>query len=87
MAFVTRAVSISLEDRREDKETTFYFEGGISSFVKYLNRNRDSLHDVVYVEKEVDEIGVEVAIQYRMRIQNPSMPLPTRSIQLMVAPT
>ena len=64
MAFVTRAVSIRLEDRRDDKETTFYFEGGISSFVKYLNRNRDSLHEVVYVEKEVDDIGVEVAIQY-----------------------
>ncbi len=64
MAFVTRAVSISLEDRRDGKETTFYFEGGISSFVKYLNRNRDSLHDVVYVEKEVDDIGVEIAIQY-----------------------
>ena len=64
MAFVTRAVSIRLEDMRNGKETTFYFEGGISSFVKYLNRNRDSLQDVVYVEKEVDEIGVEIAIQY-----------------------
>jgi len=64
MAFVTRAVSIRLEDKRNGKETTFYFEGGISSFVKYLNRNRDSLQDVVYVEKEVDEIGVEIAIQY-----------------------
>ena len=64
MAFVTRAVNISLEDKREDKQVTFYFEGGISSFVKYLNRNRDSLHDVVFVEKEIDDIGVEVAIQF-----------------------
>lgn len=64
MAFVTRAVSISLEDKRDGKESTFYFEGGISSFVKYLNRNRDTLHEVVYVEKEVDDIGVEIAIQY-----------------------
>jgi len=64
MAFVTRAVTINLVDEREDKEITFYFEGGISSFVKYLNRNRDTLHDVVYVEKEVEDIGVEVAFQY-----------------------
>lgn len=64
MAFVTRAVTINLLDKRDDKEITFYFEGGISSFVKYLNRNRDTLHDVVFVEKEIDDIGVEVAIQY-----------------------
>ncbi len=64
MAFITRAVTIKLLDKRNDKEITFYFEGGISSFVKYLNRNRDTLHDVVFVEKEIDDIGVEVAIQY-----------------------
>ena len=64
MAFITRAVTISLADKRTDTEFTYYFEGGISSFVKYLNRNRDTLHDVFYVEKEIDDIGVEVAIQY-----------------------
>jgi len=64
MAFVTRAVTIRLVDEREDKEISFYFEGGISSFVKYLNRNRDTLHDVAYFEKEIDNIGVEVAMQY-----------------------
>lgn len=64
MAFVTRGVTINLVDNRDDKEVTFYFEGGIASFVKYLNRNRDTLHDVVYIEKEVDNIGMEVAFQY-----------------------
>ncbi len=64
MAFVTRAVTIKLIDERKDKEISFYFEGGITSFVTYLNRNRDSLHDVVYFEKEIDNIGVEVAMQY-----------------------
>ena len=64
MAFVTRGVTIKLEDKREDKVVTYHFEGGISSFVKYLNRNRDTLHDVVFMEKEIDDIGVEVAIQY-----------------------
>lgn len=64
MAFVTRAVTIKLVDERDDKEISFYFEGGISSFVKYLNRNRDALHDVAYFEKEIDNIGIEVAMQY-----------------------
>ncbi len=64
MAFVTRGVKIHIVDERTDKELTFYFEGGITSFVRYLNRNRNRLHPVVYVEKEVDGIGIEAAIQY-----------------------
>ena len=64
MAFVTRAVTINLTDERDGKEISFYFEGGISSFVKYLDRNRDPLHDVVFVEKEIENVGIEAAIQY-----------------------
>ena len=58
------AVTINLKDERNGKEISFYFEGGISSFVKYLDRNRDPLHDVVFVEKEIENVGIEVAIQY-----------------------
>ncbi|HEU0297715.1 MAG TPA: DNA topoisomerase (ATP-hydrolyzing) subunit B [Anaerolineales bacterium] len=64
MAFVTRGATIQFVDERSDREMTFYFEGGITSFVRYLNRNRDNLHPVVYVEKEMEGIGVEAAIQY-----------------------
>lgn len=64
MAFVTRGVTIHLRDERDDREMTFHFEGGISSFVRYLNKNREVLHPVLYAEKEIDNIGVEVAIQY-----------------------
>ncbi len=64
MAFVTRGVTIKFVDERNDREMTFYFEGGITSFVRYLNRNRENLHPVVYVEKEIENIGVEAAIQY-----------------------
>ncbi len=64
MAFVTRAVTINLTDERDGKEISFYFEGGISSFVKYLDRNRDPLHDVVFVDKEIENVGIEAAIQY-----------------------
>ncbi len=64
MSFVTRGVTIRFADERNDREMTFYFEGGITSFVRYLNRNRENLHPVVYVEKEIEGIGVEAAIQY-----------------------
>ena len=64
MSFVTRGVTIKFVDERADREMTFYFEGGITAFVRYLNRNRDGLHPVVHVEKEVDNIGIEAAIQY-----------------------
>jgi DNA gyrase subunit B len=76
MAFVTRRVTITLRDERVrpmPKEHTFYFEGGIRAFVRYMNRNRAALHPVIYAEKNVEiapegkpsyDIGVEVAFQY-----------------------
>jgi DNA gyrase subunit B len=68
MAFVTRGITLHFVDERVDNgiphEMTFYFEGGIVSFVRYLNRNRESLHPPIHVDKEVDGIGIEVAVQY-----------------------
>ena len=64
MAFVTKGVTINLVDERTWREMTFYFEGGITSFVRYLNRNRATLHPVVHVEKEVDMVTIDAAIQY-----------------------
>ena len=68
MAFVTRGIKIKFVDERVEngipREMNFYFEGGIVSFARYLNRNRSVLHDPIHVNKEVDGIGVEIAIQY-----------------------
>src|SRR5512140_1192782 len=64
MAFVTRGVTIYFVDERVNREVTFYFEGGITSFVRYLNRNRTALHPVVHVEKDMEGMGIEAAIQY-----------------------
>ncbi len=64
MAFVTRGVTIFILDERSEREMTFHFEGGITSFVRYLNRNRQVLHPVVHVEKEVDGITIDASIQY-----------------------
>ncbi|TET55184.1 MAG: type IIA DNA topoisomerase subunit B, partial [Anaerolineales bacterium] len=67
MAFVTRGVTMKLVDERVEpfpQQMTFYFEGGIRSFVGYLNRNRDVLHAVVHAERQVNGVGIEVALQY-----------------------
>jgi DNA gyrase subunit B len=70
MAFLTRGLTIRFVDNREERgrpsgrEMTFYFEGGIASFVRYLNKNRDVLHPPIYVEKQVNGTLVEAAIQY-----------------------
>jgi len=70
MAFLTRGLTIRFVDNREvrgtprEREMTFYFEGGIASFVRYLNKNRSTLHTPVYVEKQVNGTMVEAAIQY-----------------------
>ncbi len=64
MAFITKKVKIALVDERENRSVTFYFDGGIISFVRYLNRNRETLHPVFYAEKEEDGISVEAALQY-----------------------
>ncbi len=64
MAFVTRGVWIEFRDERDGREMTFHFEGGIKSFVRYLNRNRATLHPVVHIEKEIEDVGIEVAVQY-----------------------
>ncbi len=64
MAFVTSKVHLNLLDERSHREMTFYFEGGIKSFVRYLNRDREVLHPVVYASKEIDNIGIEAAVQF-----------------------
>ncbi|MCB8954561.1 MAG: helix-turn-helix domain-containing protein [Ardenticatenales bacterium] len=66
MAFVTTGVFITLRDERPaiPREMSFYFEGGLSSFVRYLNRNRKVLHDPIAVRKEVEGVDVEIAVQY-----------------------
>jgi DNA gyrase subunit B len=66
MSFVTRGVFMTVRDERPavPREMSFYFEGGIKSFVRYVNQNRNVIHDPIYVHKEVDDVDVEVAIQY-----------------------
>ena len=65
--YLTKGVQITVNDERTDDEKSysFFFEGGIASYVRHLNRNHEAKHDTVfYVEKEQDDIVVEVAMQY-----------------------
>lgn len=66
LAFLNKGISISLEDKRDNgtERVTFHYEGGISSYVEYLNRNKDVIHEPFYAEGAIDEIAVEVAFQY-----------------------
>ncbi|MCL5951868.1 MAG: DNA topoisomerase (ATP-hydrolyzing) subunit B [Chloroflexi bacterium] len=64
MAFLTRGLTISFKDERDGRAMTFYFEGGITSFVRYLNKNRDVLHPPFAVAREANGSQIEAAIQY-----------------------
>jgi DNA gyrase subunit B len=64
MAFLTKGLRIIFQDERSGQERTYYFEGGIISFVRRLNWNRKPLHDPIHVEKDVNGAVVEAAIQY-----------------------
>ena len=64
MAFLTRALTITFLDERDEHEMSFHFEGGVKSFVRYLNKSRTVLHPPVYTEKQINGTSVEAAIQY-----------------------
>lgn len=65
MAFLNKGVKIIFFDQREDFKEEFHYEGGIKSFVSYINRNKNTLHnDVIYFQGEKQESFVEIAMQY-----------------------
>ncbi len=65
MAYLTKGLRFKFVDERDQRETNFYFEGGIVSYVRHLNRDRQVLHrKPFYVERTTDGVMVEVAMQY-----------------------
>ena len=67
MAFLTKGLKITIEDLREEtpKKAEFHFEGGLISFVEYLNKNKEKLHATpIYIEKKDGDVPVEISMQY-----------------------
>lgn len=63
-AYLVAGLQFYISDLRTNTEKSFYFEGGITSLVIHLNKNKAALHQPITVKKQVGEVGVEVAIQY-----------------------
>jgi DNA gyrase subunit B len=65
LAFLVKGVRISLEDERDGSSEAFHYEGGISSFVEWINRNKNAIHQPpIYISGEGDGIAVELAMQW-----------------------
>ncbi len=67
MAFLNKHITISLIDKREEEEKSvdLHYDGGISSFVEYINKNKEAIHpEVIYFSAEKDDASIEVAMQY-----------------------
>ncbi len=64
LAFLNKGVNILIEDQRFDKSESYCYEGGIVSFVEYLNKRHTVLHEPVFIEGYRNDVNIEVAIQY-----------------------
>ena len=65
-AYLTKGITLTLVNEFEDIKYKFFFEGGIESYVHYLNRTSEVVSDeVFYTEKQIDHIQVEIALQYK----------------------
>ncbi len=64
LAFLNKGLTFHLIDKRTGKEEVFKYDGGLTEFVNYLNRSEEVLHKPIYIEKIVDNMRVEVALQY-----------------------
>ncbi|MFA6636280.1 MAG: DNA topoisomerase (ATP-hydrolyzing) subunit B [Candidatus Omnitrophota bacterium] len=65
LAFLNKGVRITLTDERTDKKTEFYYQGGIISFVEYINEKKVPVHKkIIYFAKEKDNVQTEIAMQY-----------------------
>lgn len=64
LAFLNKGVTISIEEERSEKKNEFFYEGGLCSFVEYLNRHTTVLHEPIFIEGEKNDVQIEVAMQY-----------------------
>jgi len=85
VTYLNKGVWINFKDERNDRDICFYFEGGVVSFVRQLNRKRTVIHPTpIYISKVIDNTTIEVALQYNegfneSTLTNPLFHLPIAS--------
>ncbi len=65
-AYLTKGVKMKIIDRRakEESEYNFYFQGGVRSYVRYLTKSKEKISEPIYIEGEMDKIGIEISLRY-----------------------
>ncbi len=69
-AYLTKWITLVIFDERSKEKYKFYFEWGIKSYVNFLNKNEDTLWDIFYLEKEKNDVFVEVSFQFNKDFSN-----------------
>ncbi len=64
LAFLNKGIKIILEDERSDQKDEYFYEGGIKSFVEYLNRRHTGIHQPIFIEGSRNDVEIEVCMQY-----------------------
>ena len=64
LAFLNKGLTLALHDERTGKEEVFKYDGGLAEFVKYINRMEEVIHPPIHIEKTVNQVAVEIAMQY-----------------------
>lgn len=64
LSFLNKGLSITLVEEKTGRKETYFYEGGIAEYVKFMNRNEEVLHEAIYVDKTVESVRVEAALQY-----------------------
>lgn len=64
-AYLTKGITLTLIDERSGERCRFYFEGGVKAYVHYLNRQFDELGEIFYLENTIENVNVEIAMQYK----------------------
>ena len=63
-AYLVPKIHFRIFDQRNDFEKHFYFEGGVVALVRYLNRNKEALHDAIYIKGSDNDLSAEIGLQY-----------------------
>jgi DNA gyrase subunit B len=70
LAFLNKGIKIIIEDERDESKHEFYYEGGILSFVEFMNKSKNPLHSPIYFEKGKEGIHLEISMQYNDGFQD-----------------